>query len=104
MSGIKLRLGGYQPARSVHTRAMHVFADALGRYSLETIVPGEYPGRTRHIHVKLRPAGGRVLTTQLYFPDEPGNRSDGIYRRDLTMRVARDGARRSARFDFVIAG
>lgn len=82
----------------------HVFADALGRYSLETIVPGEYPGRTRHIHVKLRPAGGRVLTTQLYFPDEPGNHSDGIYRRDLTMRVARDGARRSARFDFVIAG
>ena len=81
----------------------HVFADAQGRYSLETIVPGEYPGRTRHIHAKVRPPGGRILTTQLYFPDEPGNRADGIYRRELTMRVTRNGARRSARFDFVVA-
>ncbi len=81
----------------------HVLADAQGRYSLETIVPGEYPGRTRHIHVKVRPPGGRVLTTQLYFPDEPGNRADGIFRRELTMRVARDGVQRSARFDFVVA-
>ena len=67
----------------------HVLADAQGRYSLETIVPGEYPGRTRHIHVKVQAPGGRVLTTQLYFPDEPGNRSDGIYRRELTMQVTR---------------
>jgi len=29
MPELTLRLGGYQPARSVHTRAMHVFADAL---------------------------------------------------------------------------
>jgi len=82
----------------------HVLADAQGRYSLETIVPGEYPGRTRHIHVKVRPPGDRILTTQLYFPDEPGNRSDGIYRRDLTMQVARKGGQRDAKFDFVVAG
>ena len=81
----------------------HVLADAQGRYSLETIVPGEYPGRTRHIHVIVRPPGGRVLTTQLYFPEEPGNRADGIYRRELTMQVARIGAQRNARFDFVVA-
>ena len=80
-----------------------VFADAQGRYSLETIVPGEYPGRTRHIHVKVQATGGRVLTTQLYFPDEPRNRSDGIYRRELTMQVAREDGRRAARFDFVVA-
>ena len=81
----------------------HVFADAQGRYNLETIVPGEYPGRARHIHVKVRAPGGRVLTTQLYFPDEPGNRSDGIYRRELTMQVARKGGQRDARYDFVVA-
>ena len=81
----------------------HVLADAQGRYSLETIVPGEYPGRTRHIHVKVRPPGGRVLTTQLYFPDEPRNRSDGIYRRELEMQIARKGGQRGARFDFVVA-
>jgi len=81
----------------------HVLADAQGRYRLETIVPGEYPGRTRHIHVKVRSTGDRVLTTQLYFPDEPRNRSDFIYRGELTMQVARTGARRNARFDFVVA-
>lgn len=81
----------------------HVFADAQGRYNLETVVPGEYPGRTRHIHVKVQAPGGRVLTTQLYFPDEPRNHSDGIYRRELTMQVARKGGRRDAKFDFVVA-
>jgi len=81
----------------------HMLADAQGRYSLETIVPGEYPGRTRHIHVRVQAPGGRILTTQLYFPDEPGNRSDGIFRRELTMQVARKGAQRDARFDFVVA-
>ncbi len=30
------------------------------------------------------------------------NRSDGIYRRELTMQVARKGGRRDARFDFVV--
>jgi protocatechuate 3,4-dioxygenase beta subunit len=81
----------------------HVFADAQGRYRLATIVPGEYPGRTRHIHVKVQAPGGRVLTTQLYFPDEPRNRADGIYRPELTMQVARKGEQRDARFDFVVA-
>jgi len=80
----------------------HLFADAQGRYRLETIVPGEYPGRTRHIHVKVQAPGGRVLTTQLYFPDDPRNRSDWIYRPELTMRVTRESGRRDARFDFVV--
>jgi protocatechuate 3,4-dioxygenase beta subunit len=80
----------------------HLFADAQGRYSLETIFPGEYPGRTRHIHVKVQSPGGRMLTTQLYFPNEPRNRSDWIYRPELTMQVTRKGAQRDARFDFVV--
>ena len=81
----------------------HVLADAQGRYRLETIVPGEYPGRTRHIHVNVRPSGAQVLTTQLYFPNERGNRSDGIYRPELTMKLALTDGRRDARFDFVVA-
>ena len=81
----------------------NVFTDGQGRYSVETIVPGEYPGRTRHIHVKVQAPGSRVLTTQLYFPDEPRNRSDGIYRRELTMQVVRKSRQRDARFDFVVA-
>lgn len=81
----------------------HVFTDAQGRYSLLTIVPGLYPGRTRHIHVRVQAPGSRILTTQLYFPNEPRNASDGIYRRELTMQVARKGQERDARFDFVVA-
>lgn len=81
----------------------HLFADAQGLYRLETIVPGEYPGRTRHIHVRVQAPEGLVLTTQLYFPDDPRNRSDWIYRPELTMQVTRDSGRRNARFDFVVA-
>jgi protocatechuate 3,4-dioxygenase beta subunit len=44
-------------------------ADAEGRYRLETILPAIYPGRPRHIHVKVQAPGGRVLTTQIYFRD-----------------------------------
>ena len=76
----------------------HQFADAQGRYRLETIVPAEYPGRTRHIHVKVQAPGKRILTTQIYFPGEPGNRRDGLYRPELEIKKA--GA--DASFDFIV--
>jgi protocatechuate 3,4-dioxygenase beta subunit len=78
----------------------HQFADAQGRYRLETIVPARYSGRTRHIHVKVQPPGGRVLTTQLYFPGDPGNSRDGLYRPELEMKKA---SSEEAGFDFVLA-
>lgn len=65
----------------------HQFTDDDGRFTLETIIPGVYPGRTRHIHVKVQAAGGPVLTTQLYFPDEPGNDRDGIFDPLLVMDI-----------------
>ena len=77
----------------------HQHADAQGRWRLETIVPAEYPGRARHIHVKVQAPGRRVLTTQLYFPDEPGNRRDGIYRAELEMKIAKAG---EGVYDFVV--
>lgn len=80
----------------------HQFTDGAGRYRLETIVPGTYPGRVRHIHVKVQAANGPVLTTQLYFPDEPGNRKDFLFRPDLLMTVATRNGRRDGQFDFVI--
>jgi len=79
----------------------HQFTDAEGRYRLVTNVPAEYPGRARHIHVKVQAPGKRVLTTQLYFPGEDGNRRDGLYRRDLEMRIT-SGARGEGAFDFVV--
>ena len=81
----------------------HQFADAGGGYRLETIVPGRYPGRTRHIHVKVQPANGDVLTTQLYFPDEQdANEGDGIFDESLLMAIADGTDSQTATFDFVL--
>jgi protocatechuate 3,4-dioxygenase beta subunit len=80
----------------------HQFTDAEGRYRLRTVVPGVYPGRTRHIHVKLQPRGGRVLTTQLYFPGESQNGSDGLFRKALLVRTAKNAGWLAGRFDFVV--
>ncbi len=67
----------------------HQIADAQGRYRLDTLLPALYVGRTRHIHVKVRAReGGRILTTQTYFPGEPGNARDGLYRPELVARRA----------------
>lgn len=63
----------------------HQFTDKDGRYELTTIVPGLYPGRTRHIHVKVQAPNQSVLITQLYFPDEPSNASDRIFDPALVM-------------------
>jgi protocatechuate 3,4-dioxygenase beta subunit len=79
----------------------HQFADGEGRFRLRSVVPGAYAGRTRHIHVKVQPRGGRVLTTQLYFPGEPKNRSDGLFRSELLVRSAENAGLLVARFDFV---
>ena len=72
--------------------------DAQGRFRLETVRPGPYPGRTPHIHVKAQPRGGQVLTTQLYFPGESGNEADGIF--DPALLVELSG--HAASFDFVL--
>ena len=80
----------------------HQFTDAEGRFRLRTIVPGAYVGRTRHIHVKVQPRGGRVLITQLYFPGEAKNRSDGLFRKELLLRTAKNEGWLAGRFDFVI--
>jgi protocatechuate 3,4-dioxygenase beta subunit len=81
----------------------HQFSDAEGHYTLETIIPGLYPGRTRHIHVKAQAPGGRILTTQLYFQGEPGNQRDGIFVPRLAMNAQdMDDGSKSAQFDFVV--
>jgi len=77
----------------------HQFTDADGRFRLETVVPGRYPGRTRHIHVKVQAPDRPVLTTQLYFPGEAANAADGIFREELLLAMGGD---RQASFTFVL--
>ena len=125
MAGTKLRLGGYVLDRACrpvpgalidlwqadaagrydnagYRLRGHLFSDDQGRWQVETIVPGAYPGRTRHIHVKVRAPDRDILTTQLYFPDEPGNARDPLYNKALLLSAAGDADAKIARFDFVL--
>jgi protocatechuate 3,4-dioxygenase beta subunit len=63
---------------------------STGEYYFRTIKPVSYPGRTPHIHVKLKRAGKEALTTQLYIKGEPGNEKDGVLRgiKDQKARAA----------------
>lgn len=89
---------------SGYTLRGHQFTATDGTFSLRTIVPGLYPGRTRHIHVKVQSPNGPVLTTQLYFPGEARNATDGIFSSALLMNVQDASDGRAATFDFVLAG
>ena len=80
----------------------HQFTDENGRYRLMTVVPGLYPGRTRHFHVKVQAPHQPVLTTQLYFPGEPRNRRDYLFRPELLMAVKGGAGGKQARFHFML--
>ena len=81
----------------------HQFTDEAGHYSLETVVPGLYPGRTRHLHVKVQAPNQPILTTQLYFPGEPANATDGLFNPHLLMTVQDTSDGKAATFNFVLA-
>ncbi|WP_435853464.1 dioxygenase [Streptomyces smyrnaeus] len=80
----------------------HQYTDAQGAFRLATLRPGLYPGRTRHLHVKVQAPYSRVLTTQLYFPGEPRNRTDPIFDARLLMNVRPEGGGQAGSFDFVL--
>jgi protocatechuate 3,4-dioxygenase beta subunit len=82
----------------------HFYSDDNAMWHLETVVPGLYPGRTAHIHVKVEGASGIILTTQLYFPDLPENETDFFYHPDLEVTVLDVDAagNMTAEFHFVL--
>jgi protocatechuate 3,4-dioxygenase beta subunit len=80
----------------------HQFTDKDGRYELTTIMPGLYTGRTRHIHVKVQAPENPVLTSQLYFPDEPQNASDGIFDPSLVIDLQGEEEEKTGFFTFVL--
>jgi protocatechuate 3,4-dioxygenase beta subunit len=80
----------------------HQFASREGSYRLRTIMPAQYTGRTPHIHLKVQAPNRPALTTQIYFPDQPGNARDPLFRQELLIRVARGGDALQGRFDFVL--
>lgn len=77
---------------------------ADGAWLLETVKPGPYATRTPHIHVRVTPPSGKPLVTQLYFPGEPRNATDGIFDERLLLRdVSSAEGTVTGRFDFVLA-
>ena len=74
-------------------------SDARGELALRTIKPVPYPGRTPHIHIKLRHPAFGECTSQLFLAGDPGNARDGLWRSvpvddraALEMRLERTGA------------
>jgi protocatechuate 3,4-dioxygenase beta subunit len=80
----------------------HVITGSDGAFCFRTIMPAVYAGRTRHYHVKVQAPSSRLLTTQLYFPNEPANLRDSLFQRALMMQVVESDDRLVGRFDFVL--
>ena len=53
---------------------------STGEYLFRTIKPVPYPGRTPHIHYKVKRGGKELLTTQCYIKGHEGNAKDGIWK------------------------
>jgi protocatechuate 3,4-dioxygenase beta subunit len=72
-----------------------VTADKDGRYRFKTIKPGAYPvsktaWRPPHIHFDIAGKQSRIIS-QLYFPGEPLNEKDSIYKqtRNVELLIAK---------------
>jgi protocatechuate 3,4-dioxygenase, beta subunit len=80
---------GNADRRDPHFQGFGRFETAsTGEYRFRTIKPVPYPGRTPHIHVKVKRGDREVLTTQLYIKGHPQNERDGVLRgiRDAAAR------------------
>jgi protocatechuate 3,4-dioxygenase beta subunit len=125
MAGIKLVITGYvydtncQPVanalldfwqadangnydNSGYTLRGHQYTDANGAYTLTTVVPGLYPGRTEHIHFKVQAPNGKLLTSQLFFPGVTQNDSDGIFNASLILFIQQNSDSWQGQFNFVV--
>lgn len=85
---------------------------ADGKVAFRTIRPVPYPGRTPHIHVKLRHVSFGEVTSQLFVAGDAGNARDFLWRQldadeqaALAMQLQRasgDGLRWQVQHDLVL--
>jgi protocatechuate 3,4-dioxygenase beta subunit len=101
--------GEYSAGRERFLRGTQV-TDRDGKVEFMTVYPGWYPGRTPHIHAKVRFDSREALTTQLFFeepasaavyrdrryrrdaPRDVNNSADGIFDPELVMGTRRAGS------------
>lgn len=83
-----------------------VETDAEGHFEVWTIVPGNYLNgaqyRPAHIHVKASAPGHVLLTTQLYFPDDPYNDIDPWFDPRLLIAMQDIKGAVTGTFDFFL--
>jgi protocatechuate 3,4-dioxygenase beta subunit len=88
--GVYLHTGDSgQRQRDVNFQGFGRFLTASsGEYYFRTVKPVAYPGRTPHIHFKVKRANKELLTTQCYIKGERQNARDGVLRgiRDAKAR------------------
>jgi protocatechuate 3,4-dioxygenase beta subunit len=92
---------GYYDGEGFRYRG-HTFTDTQGHYHFRTIEPAVYPGRTRHFHFRVQAPHSEILTTQLFFPGEPRNAVDPLFRQELLLDVIDTPALMNAQFNFVL--
>src|SRR5205807_8407440 len=82
---------GNRDKRDTHFQGFGRFlTGSNGEYYFRTIKPVAYPGRSPHIHFKIRKGEKELLTTQCYIKGESRNERDGVFRsiRDPKSREA----------------
>jgi protocatechuate 3,4-dioxygenase beta subunit len=87
---------------SGYTLRGHQYTDTNGRFQLTTVVPGLYPGRTEHIHVKVQAPNGQIITSQLFFPGVTQNDEDGIYNASLRLAITETSDGLQGLYNFIV--
>jgi protocatechuate 3,4-dioxygenase beta subunit len=88
-NGVYLHTADTHAKRDAHFQGFGRFlTGSSGDYYFRTVKPVPYPGRTPHIHFKVKRAGQKEFVTQCYLKDHPQNERDGIFRsiRDPKVR------------------
>ena len=85
-----------------YTLRGYQYTDINGRFQLTTVVPGLYPGRTEHIHVKVQAPNGQIITSQLFFPGVTQNDEDGIYNASLLLAITETGDGLQGQYNFIV--
>jgi protocatechuate 3,4-dioxygenase, beta subunit len=75
--GVRLAAGQYDEAFQGFGATR---SSSDGRLQFRTIKPVPYPGRTPHIHIKLRHASFGEASSQLFIAGDPGNARDFLWR------------------------
>ena len=84
--------GGQNPERTIgeHWLRGYQITDKAGKANFRTIIPSRYPGRTTHIHFKIRKSltgASAEFTSQLFFEDEF---ADAIFKNTPYRTSSRD--------------